>query len=372
MKKLFFLICLALGIVISTLSCQNGNQQASQQASDSLTNNQPAYRLEFVKPFSNSNYKIKDIITIELVSASQTKFDSIQLKTENKLVATLPQAEFKFQWDTKNGSLGLQTIRAIGYINGSAIETTIAIVVLPAKAPKQYTYKIIKTYPHSSNAYTQGLIYENGYFYESDGEYKKSAIRKVKLETGESTILTNLEPTIFGEGLALYNNKLYQLSWKEHVGFIYNKQTLKLEQKFNFDLSEGWGLEFDGKNFLATDGSSYIYSLDPQSLTQVSKIQAVSNKGPIDNLNELELIGGKLYANIYYQDIVVIIDPKTGEITGEISFAGILPKADYNEDTNVLNGIAWNPANGHLFVTGKNWPKLFEVEIIEQRAKNKE
>lgn len=366
MKAFRTLLYITIGIIIAAPSCQNGNKNSAQQTTDTLTKVQQTYSLEFAKPFNNDNIKKGEQVNIEMRTKDASIFDSIQIKIENQHVTTLVNSSLKFQWNSKNGQLGQQSIVASAYSKGSKIiETATTITILPNKKPIQYNYKIIKTYPHSRDAYTQGLIYENGYFYESDGEYKKSALRKVKLETGQATIVTNMEPSIFGEGLAIYNNKLYQISWKEHIGFIYNKETLKLEKKFNFDLNEGWGLEFDGKNFLATDGSSNIYFLEPENFTQVGKIQVVTDNGPIDSINELELINGKLYANVYYQDIVLIIDPKTGEVLGEINFANILPKSDYNEDTNVLNGIAWNPVNGHLFITGKNWPKLFEVEILK-------
>ena len=366
MKSFRKLLYIIVSIVVAALSCQNGNNNNNLQTTDTLANIQQTYSLEFAKPFNSDKFRKGDFVNIELETKDPSVFDSIQLKIESQHINSLFKSNLKYKWDTKSCHFGQNTILAAAYSKGTKIkETSTSIIILPNTKPIQYRYKIIKTFPHSRDAYTQGLIYENGYFYESDGEYQKSALRKVKLETGQSTINTNMEPSIFAEGLALYKNKLYQLSWKEHIGFVYNKETLKLEKKFNFDLSEGWGLEFDGTNFLATDGSSYIYFMEPENFVQINKIQVVSDKGPIDNLNELELIKGKLYANVYYQDIVVIIDPKTGGVIGEINFAGLLPKSDYNEDTNVLNGIAWNPANGHLFITGKNWPKLFEVEIVE-------
>ncbi len=271
------------------------------------------------------------------------------------------------QWTTKNSLLGFANIQAISFSKNKSTDTiSTSVNIFPGDEPINYTYKVIKTYPHSRNAYTQGLIFEKGYFYESDGEYGKSALRKVKLETGESIKIISYDRKIFSEGIAIFNGQIFQLTWKEKTCYVYNKETFELIKKLNFNIEEGWGLEFDGQNFLMTDGSNVIYQMEPESFTQVGKIEVMDENGPVIRLNELELIKGMLYANIYLTDNVVIIDPASGKVCGRIDFSGLLLKTDFKENTDVLNGIAWDKSSGHLFITGKNWPKLFEVEIVRK------
>ena len=269
-----------------------------------------------------------------------------------------------YQWDTKGSRLGHVSVDAAVYSEGKVVQRALSVILLLAdKAPLEYTYKIIKVYPHSRNYYTQGLIYENGYMYESDGLYGQSAIRKIKLSTGEVINVTYNDKAIFAEGIARYKDKIYQLSWREKTGFVYDKNTLGLDHKFTYSIDEGWGLEFNGTDFLMTDGSNSVYFMEPDYFSQVDKIEVMDNNGPVDNLNELELIKGQLFANVYQTNFIVIINPKNGAVVGKIDFTGLLPSSDYEKNTDVLNGIAYNPENGHLFVTGKNWPKLFEITI---------
>jgi glutamine cyclotransferase len=362
------LICSVLGLGTIFSSCQNGNYKASitEQKSKSSSENQNF--LEFESPSNGCQIRLKENVLFNLKKLKDSfQFDSIQLIIDGINATTLLPNNIKFNWNTENSRLGKIQAGALVYSKGEVLQNLQTIIfILSDTKPVEYTYKIIKTYPHSRNAYTQGLIFEDGYFYESVGEYGKSALRKVKLETGQATQTVNHEATIFAEGLAQYKDKLYQISYREQTGFVYDKKTFKLERKFNFDLSEGWGLEFNGQYFLATDGSSFIYFMEPEYFTQKGYIQVVDDQGSIQNINELELIKGQLFANVYTKNIVLIIDPKTGKVLGKIDFTGLLPQTEIDETTDVLNGIAWNPQNGHLYITGKNWPKLFEV-IIEKK-----
>lgn len=358
-SSIIFLISLAL------ISCQNGNKIPLETKQESNTT-ELAF-IEIQEPFNGDNFTIGNTINIAYKQVSDTDIiDSVRLSVNSKRIVSLKEVE-NYSWETKNELPGKKTISIEAFSKGKSDIKSIIIHLLSDIKPVEYTYKVIKTYPHSRDAYTQGLIFENGYFYESDGQYGKSSLRKVKLETGEAINFASIDPKVFGEGIALYKNKIYQISWREQACFVYDKETLKQEQRFSYSMVEGWGLEFNGKNFLMTDGSNNIYFLDPEGFTQVDKIEVMSDKGAVDNLNELELIKGNIYANVYTQDYVVIIDPKTGKVIGIIDFSGLLPKKDYNNTTDVLNGIALNPKNGNLFVTGKNWPKLFEVAIVPKK-----
>ena len=348
-------------------SCQNGNKISEKMQSENASNNIKTELIQIVKPYNGSVYKFGDVISFEVQKSPSETIDSIVVYKNKKRLETI-DATGKYKWNSTTGKLGQNEIEFESFSKSGKKDIKSLIVKLNSNIkPQKLSYKINKIYPHSRNSYTQGLIYENGFFYESSGEYGKSALRKVKLETGETINLDNLENNYFGEGLALYKNKLYQVTWREHTAFVYDKQTFKLERKFNYDITEGWGLECDGTNFLMTDGSNIIYFLDPTYFSEVGRIEVMDDKGEVDNLNELELIDGKLFANVYMTDRVVMIDPKTGIVESEIDFSGLLPKADYTETTNVLNGIAYNKSSKHLYITGKNWPKLFEIELVKNR-----
>ena len=301
------LYCLFLVFIAVFSSCQNDNSKTKLLANntDSLPENKSFF--EFTKPLNGSQLVVNSKVIIELKKIiNNCVYDSILLTIEGDKITTLLPNSLSFEWDSKKSKLGKQQVVASVYNKGEKIQSTsLVLFILSDTKPVEYSYKILKVYPHSREAYTQGLIYENGYFYESDGEYRKSALRKVKLETGESTQTVSLEPNIFAEGLALCKNKLFQLSWREQTCFVYDKTTFKLERKFNYSLSEGWGLEFNGEYFLATDGSSFIYFMEPENFTEVSHIQVVDDEGSIESINELELINGQLFANVYTKNIVL-------------------------------------------------------------------
>jgi glutaminyl-peptide cyclotransferase len=244
------------------------------------------------------------------------------------------------------------------------IETYAVDIVLKSDmTPGKYSYRIINSYPHDSRAYTQGLVYEGGFLYESTGQYGQSTLRKVDLETGTVLRSLNLDRDLFGEGLCVHDGRLYQLTWKTRVGFIYDIENFRLISRVHYD-SEGWGLTSDGTNLLKSDGSNIIYILDPQYFSETGRIEVYDDEGPVDNLNELEFIDGLVYANVYLTDNIVIIEPETGRVTGVIDLRGLLDERYRHARLDVLNGIAWDEANERLFVTGKNWPRLFEIELV--------
>ena len=357
-------LLILLSLVLLT-TCQNDNVQSSEKNSSISS----ISVVEFKSPMNGSNVKLGDNVTFELLSVNDSvSADSIQLSVDGKLANVLKNNTLQWTWETKNTRLGKVKIGAKVFASKAVAKNEeIVINVLSDVTPKEYSYKIIKTYPHSRESYTQGLIYRNGIFYESAGQYGKSALKKVKLETGEISIMVANESNIFAEGIALKGNEIYQISWRERVCNVYDKDAFKQLRKFSYDIEEGWGLEFDGKQFLMTDGSNTVYFLDSESFTTTSKIEVMDNNGPVDRLNELELIKGKLFANVYTTDRVVIIDVATGKVLGNIDFNGLLSASDKRPDTDVLNGIAYNENNGHLYITGKNWPKLFEVELVENK-----
>ena len=264
-------------------------------------------------------------------------------------------------------TLGEKVITAI-IKHGDETETlTKAIKVFNNIIPSYYKYEIVNTYPHDISSYTQGLEFHNGELYESTGQLKESKLRKVNFETGDVLKNINLDDAYFGEGLTILNDKIYQLTWQNKRGFVYDVNTFERLSTFNYGKSkEGWGICNDGKKLYKSDGTENIWVLNPENLTEESYIQVYTEKGKIPSLNELEWIDGKIFANIYQRNGVVIINPKTGGVEGVIDFKPLIKLVTQHAELDVLNGIAYHPERQTIFVTGKNWDKLFEVKISKQ------
>ncbi|MDR0372442.1 MAG: glutaminyl-peptide cyclotransferase [Nitrososphaerota archaeon] len=227
-------------------------------------------------------------------------------------------------------------------------------------SPVQYTYIVVKTYPHDTAAFTQGLIYDNGFLFESTGGFGVSSLRRVDLETGTVLQQYNL-PNYFCEGLTLVGDTLIQLTWQSQIGFVYDKETFTLIGNFSYP-TEGWGLTFDGNRLIMSDGSSKLLFLDPLTYQKTGEVNVLDGDKPITNINELEYINGDIYANIWMSQKIAIINPQTGQVKGWLDLTGINPQPITNPDS-VLNGIAYDQETGRLFVTGKNWSYLYQIEI---------
>ena len=222
-------------------------------------------------------------------------------------------------------------------------------------------YKIIQTYPHDPQAYTQGLVYADGFLYEGTGQDGHSSLRKVELSTGKVVQRVDLPGAYFGEGIVLWKDKIIQLTWQSKIGFVYDRATFRQLRSFTYS-REGWGITQDGKRLIMSDGSSSLFFWDPETLKETGKLD-VSDKGsPVPKLNELEYIHGEIYANVYQTDRIARISPKTGVVLGWIDLTGLLTPSEKSR-ADVLNGIAYDAKSNRLFVTGKWWPKLFEIHI---------
>ena len=226
-----------------------------------------------------------------------------------------------------------------------------------------YTYKVVNAYPHDRYAFTQGLVFENGFLYEGTGLHGRSTLRRVKLETGEILKIHKLPACFFGEGVTIYQNRIIQLTYKSNVGFVYDKDSFKLLRDFTFT-TEGWGITHDGKRLIISDGTATLHYLDPKTFKAIGQIQVRDNYGPVSKLNELEYIQGEIYANVWKTDRIVKIEPQTGKVIGWIELKGLLSAEDHRAKVDVLNGIAYDAINDRLFVTGKWWPKLFEIKLV--------
>ena len=233
------------------------------------------------------------------------------------------------------------------------------------KAQAVDSYRVVKAYPHDSQAFTQGLIYLDGHLYESTGLNGHSTLREVDLESGRVLKEIEVPQQYFAEGLTNWGSTLIQLTWKKHVAFVYDRATFRLLKTFHYPW-EGWGLTQDGKHLIMSDGSETIHFLDPDTFKQVRSIHVTDRGKPVQNLNELEYIRGEIYANVWMSNRIARISPSTGKVLSWIDLSGILPSVEVTGEGAVLNGIAYDAAHNRLFVTGKDWPRLFEIQVVKK------
>lgn len=335
--KYITVICLGLLLV----NC--GETNTSKQTGLSIDTNAKSIALGDQLNLTISNPKKKNIESVSY------KLNDIDIKPNHTL---------------KSISLGKNTIEAIVNYDGNSETLTKLIEVNNNRRPAIYTYEIVNTYPHDITSYTQGLEFYKGELYESTGQRTESKLRKLNFETGEVLMNTNLADAFFGEGLTILNDSIYQLTWQSKRGFIYDVNSFNRLGTFNYGQSvEGWGLCNDGTQLYKSDGTEKIWFLNKDNLTENGHIEVYTEKGKIPSLNELEWIDGKIYANIYQRNGVVIINPENGAVEGVIDFKPLRKLVTQHSELDVLNGIAFNPDRNTIFVTGKNWDKLFEVRI---------
>lgn len=269
--------------------------------------------------------------------------------------------------DVSSLKLGKRVINATIHSEGKKYNLAGSVVLLASEKPILYDYEIVETYSHDIKAYTQGLEFHGDTLFESTGKYKHSSLRKTNYSSGEVIKTVPLSDGYFGEGLTIMNNKIYQLTWQENTGLIYNLGTMENTGSFVYgDSKEGWGLCNDGKVIFKSDGTERIWTLDPETLAEDGYIEIYTNTAKIPNVNELEWVEGKIYANIYQKDAIAIVNPEDGAVEGVINLKGLKDKVTQHEDLDVLNGIAYKGEPNILYVTGKNWDKLFKIRVVEK------
>ena len=237
----------------------------------------------------------------------------------------------------------------------------------PSGKPVPYVAEIVKEYPHDESAWTQGFVISDGDFFESTGMEGKSTVRRFELETGKALQTVPLEARLFGEGLTAIGDRLYMVTWKTGEGLVYDRKTLSVVKTFRYT-GEGWGLTTDGRQLILSDGTDNIRFIDPSSFRVTRRIKATMQGRPIQKLNELEYVDGEIWANVWYEKYIVRLDPKTGRATGWIDLTDVINQSGRADDDAVANGIAWDEKSEKLYVTGKHWPKLFEIRVRENRA----
>ena len=241
-----------------------------------------------------------------------------------------------------------------------------SLCLLSLTSTPQYSYRVIKSYPHDANAFTQGLEYHDGFLYEGTGIVGRSSVRKVDLATGKMLQNFDVPRPFFGEGITVFDNQILELTWQSQTGFVYDKSNFRVLRSFNYP-GEGWGLTNDGKQIYMSDGSAQIRIWDPTTLKEIRRITVKDGNEPVNELNELEFVRGEILANVWQTDRIARISPVDGKVLGWIDLSGILPQSERTNPDAVLNGIAYDAAADRLFVTGKLWPKIFEIKLVPKK-----
>lgn len=311
-------------------------------------------------------YKPNESVNLSIENIENAKIDSvIYFSNDIKLGKSTDNAIFILKLEKLQ--FGVQDIKAIVHSDGEKIECLTSFELVSNITPKLYEtkdYRVLNTFNHDINAYTQGLEFHKGILYEGTGQNGESTLRKTDYKSGNVSKSVSLSPDYFGEGITIFNDKIYQLTWKNKVGFIYNAATLVQEKTFDyFSDIEGWGLTHNDKHLIMSDGTNKIYFLNPESQKMERFINVYSDTNAITELNELEWIDGKIWANIYQKDVIVIINPENGAVESAIDFSELKKTVKQHPEIDVLNGIAYNPSTKTVFITGKNWDKMFEIKL---------
>jgi glutaminyl-peptide cyclotransferase len=365
----YFIALPLIMLIVWTLSCsgRSGKPVSSSVATENVPGEEPAIKMiKMTSPEEDQGYKLNADVKIILTPERNNFPDSVKIWFDSQLVAVLRTLPLEY---TVSASMvtktGRKSIKAVAYKARSKTQTlTRFVVVYSDSKPKKNGFRIIHAYPHDAGAFTQGLVYENGIFYEGTGQPGLSNIRKVEPETGKVLFQVNLESPLFGEGIAIIGEKIFQLTWQNKVGFVYDKSTLRQIGKI-FYQSEGWGMTTIGDKLVMSDGTNIIYFREPDQFGVVSEIEVYDNEKKVVKLNELEYINGEIWANIWETDLIARIDAASGKVISYIDLKGIITDSETDTRANFLNGIAYDREGKRIFVTGKNWPKLFEIKITE-------
>ncbi|WP_432710426.1 glutaminyl-peptide cyclotransferase [Pedobacter sp.] len=322
--------------------------------------------IEFKSPGQGQELKRGEAVNLELDVPAGSNVNSITYLVDGKEVGST-QDTAPFQLKTDSLGLGYRLVTAVVDHDGGKDTLTMNIVVKSALKPSLYSYKVVNAYPHDTAAYTQGLEYHNGLFLESTGQNGASTLRWVDPKSGKVIQKVGLDEKYFGEGASLVGDKVVMLTWENYEGLVFDAKTFKQLGTFPYQNSrEGWGLAFDGKHLIKSDGTNRLWFLNKDTYKEEGVIEVYDDQGQVVQLNELEYVDGKIYANIYQSDKIAIIDPKSGAVLSYIDLSGILPAQDRYPNTDVLNGIAWDAKGKRLFVTGKKFSKLFEITLVPQ------
>lgn len=351
-----FTTFIVLSLFISSFSCSNKSKNSRK----------PAVQINVTS--TNKNIKVGDALTVNIsVKLKDGKLKETRIYIDTMLITSSTEADFTYPLTGFN-TTGKYTVKAVAE-KTDGVEGTYfkAFEVLSDIVPENRSFEVVRTLPHNSTFFTEGLEIHNGFLYESTGEHGTSGIYKTNLTTAKILQSVELHRRYFGEGITIFNNRVYQLTYRTKIGFIYDLETLARQDSFYFDSREGWGMTHDEQNLIMSDGTNVLTYLDPTSLKQVKKLQVYDHKEPVFYLNELEFYDGYIYANVWNTYLIVKIDPKSGKVLERISMDGILSMVSaMGQRVDVLNGIAIDRATGKMYITGKYYPKLFEIRTVKK------
>jgi glutamine cyclotransferase len=352
------------------ISCSNspgkGREPVANKPDSGNADNTPVF-VKMVSPVEDSEFKLKNRIKVVIAPENGDKpIDSLRIYFDGSIVADLKSAPWEYSIPSElTGMTGRKSVKAVAFSKDKIQTITRFVIIYSDFVPETYYYKVIHTYPHDSEAFTQGLFYDNGKLYEGTGQEAGSTLREVELETGKVLRQHNLESSLFGEGITLYKNKIYQVTWRNKVGFVYEKATFSVINRIYYQ-TEGWGLTTVDDKIVMSDGTNVLYFFEPEMFTVTSRIEVYDNEKKVDQLNELEYINGEIWANIWQTDKTARIDPMSGKVNSYVDLSALFPQSKRVEaGADVLNGIAYDAQGGRIFVTGKRWPKLYEIKVTK-------
>ena len=319
-------------------------------------------KIDILQPKAGMVISRGDSINVELsIFDDKRSIDSIKYFVNNQEVNLVNNKILSYNFKS-----GINTIVVKSFNNDNSTDKiSTHIVTLSSVAPKARIVKVINKFEHNVTAYTQGLLFTEGHLYEGTGQHGESMLKKIDLEKNSLIQSYNLPREVFGEGIVLHNKKIYQLTWQSRRVFVYDLASFSLLNEMHYD-TEGWGITNFEENLIMSDGTQNLMIIEPESFSVINRLQVSDNIGPVTNLNELEWIDGKIWANVYLTTTIVIIDPKTGFVEEKIALTDLVPDKFANPHDNVLNGIAYDNKTGKIYVTGKRWPILYEIKIIKE------
>lgn len=354
MKKYSFPLTVIFFTIIFICSCSGKTERSARPVS--VVKLDPAQK----------SYRFGDPLTIHVTTTlKKEQLKKVDLFLNNHLKLTDNREKFFYIVDSLDYA-GVNTIKIVAETSEGVQNTRIYnFTVLSDKAPVNYKYTVVREYPHSTDHFTQGLEINEGYLYEGTGENGKSALYKINLSSGKVIQSKPLDNQYFGEGITLLDNKIYQLTYKSQIGFVYDAMNFALTDSFKFNSKEGWGLTNDGKSLIMSDGTGQLTWINPSDFSVEKKLEVVDHEKIFQYLNELEYVKGSIWANVWGSDLIIQIDATNGKIIGTLNLKGILSvmETSRSDRLDVLNGIAFLPSSGNLLVTGKLWPKMFEIKI---------
>lgn len=356
-------------IIICVVSC-SGRSGKKEPVRDQTTTEKSETVLQLIKivtPEEDATFKLHQSVKVNLATFDKIAIpDSVNVYFNGNRITSVKTEPWECLIPASyTTTTGRKSLKVTSFKGGKPQNTVTRFTIFYSDiVPEHYSYTIVHTYPHSRDAFTQGLFYDNGVLFEGTGQETGSTLRQVELETGKVLRQHDLGNTLFGEGITLYKNLIYQVTWKNKIGFIYDKSDFRELNKVYY-ATEGWGLTTINDKIVMSDGTNILYFFEPEMFTVVSKIEVYDNEKKVDQLNELEYINGEIWANVWMTDLIARIDPESGKVTAYVDLKNLLHQSDKDENTDVLNGIAYDIAGKRIFVTGKLWPKLFEIKLTK-------